>query len=90
MAEDTGQMNPATSQGLIGEQGLDAGVTIIKKKGVKIEGYRSEGSFYMVKVIPAKGAPYFLLDRDGDGDLEIRRVELDPNEAIPTWKLRKW
>ena len=44
----------------------------------------------MVRIIPSKGEPYYLLDRDGDGELESRRDELDPSVLVPSWILFSW
>ena len=44
----------------------------------------------MVKVNPAKGASYYLVDTDGDGSLETRFNDLASNLAIPAWVLLRW
>ena len=44
----------------------------------------------MIKVTPKKGLPYFLIDSDGDGNLETRHNDLDPGIAIPSWVLLRW
>ncbi len=64
-------------------------VTIIKRKEETIEEYRINGQLYMIKITPAKGYPYYLIDTDGDGTLETRRNELD-NPPVIQWKILQW
>ena len=80
----------AKQQGLVGEEGIQPEVTIIRKKNSTVEEYRIRGRLYMIRVIPAKGEDYYLLDRDGDGELESRRDELDPSILVPSWILFSW
>lgn len=65
-------------------------VTIIKNNEENIEEYRIYGKLYMIKVIPKVGAAYYLVDNDGDGNLETRQNSLEPNILIPMWILFKW
>lgn len=55
-----------------------------------IEEYRVNGKLYMIRITPKKGAPYYLVDADGDGNLETRRNELAPDFLIPSWVIFKW
>ncbi len=55
-----------------------------------VEEYRAGGVLYMVRVNPAKGASYYLMDTDGDGNLETRYNDLQSNLAIPAWVLLRW
>jgi hypothetical protein len=65
-------------------------VTIIERGNDVIEEYRLQGRLYMIKVTPRKGAPYYLIDTDGDGNLETRRGEMAETPLIPSWILFKW
>lgn len=65
-------------------------VTIIRRRGEVIEEYRLRGRLYMIKVTPRKGYPYYLVDTDGDGDLETHRVELSEAMRLPSWILLRW
>ena len=60
----------------------------ITTKGTEIhEEYRANGRLYMVKVVPAKGKPYYLLyDELG----KVRRSDLEPSTVIPQWILKSW
>ncbi|MGB1799238.1 MAG: DUF2782 domain-containing protein [Gammaproteobacteria bacterium] len=70
-------------------ENIEPVVTIIKKDDATIEEYRVNGNLYMVKVTPAVGPSYYLVDNNGDGQLNSRRHELD-NVVVPTWVLFRW
>ncbi len=65
-------------------------ITIREAADTVIEEYRIGGELYMIKIIPRKGAPYFLVDSDGDGSLERRSNEREPRLLIPSWILLRW
>jgi len=65
-------------------------VTIIRKKEQLIEEYRINGQIYMIKITPNKGYPYYLVDSNGDGNLDARRNDLDPELMIPKWIIFSW
>lgn len=65
-------------------------VTIIERGTEVIEEYRLHGQLYMIKVTPKKGIPYYLVDTDGDGNLETRRGEMTETPLIPSWILFQW
>lgn len=65
-------------------------VTIIPRGRDVIEEYRIQGRLYMIRVVPSHGVPYFLIDTDGDGNLETRRNELTEDLLIPNWTLFRW
>ncbi|NJN45725.1 MAG: DUF2782 domain-containing protein [Candidatus Competibacteraceae bacterium] len=65
-------------------------VTIRRTEGGLIQEYRINNKLYMVKVVPRKGFPYFLVDTDGDGDLETRYNDLDDGLAVPAWVILSW
>jgi hypothetical protein len=69
---------------------IEPQVTIIRQEDRTIEEYRINGQLYMVKVTPSKGYPYYLVDADGDGQLESRRNELDPKILVPSWVILRW
>jgi hypothetical protein len=55
-----------------------------------IEEYRAGGVLYMIKVNPAKGSSYYLVDTDGDGNMETRQNDLQSGMLIPAWVLLRW
>ncbi len=54
--------------------------------GDVIEEYRVGTQLRMVKVTPVRGAPYYLMDRDGDGRMD------EPGDGVSPvyWKLYGW
>ncbi|MEW5009913.1 MAG: DUF2782 domain-containing protein, partial [Cycloclasticus sp.] len=52
--------------------------------------YSVNGRVYMVKISPANAPAYYLVDSDGDGDLETRRSALEEGMNIPQWLLISW
>jgi hypothetical protein len=79
---------PPPSTGV--EEDLQPQVTIVKRKDAVVEEYRMNGALYMVKVTPFTGAPYYLIDTTGDGNLNQRRSELDPAFVVPSWMIFRW
>lgn len=56
-----------------------------------IEEYSLDGRVYMVKVTPKVGPPYYYLDDDGDGRLELQERERAGNPVRPVyWKVKEW
>jgi hypothetical protein len=76
---------PASSS----DEELQPEVTIVHRGKDVIQEYRVNGQLYMVKIIPSKGKPYYLVDSDGDGSLETRRSQLD-NPEIVQWRIFTW
>lgn len=72
------------------EQAMEPKVTIHEDERGLVEEYRLNGALYMIKITPSVGKPYFLVDADGDGELESRRNELDPDVMIPSWMIFRW
>lgn len=54
--------------------------------GDTIEEYRVGGTLRMVKVTPARGAPFYMYDRDGDGHMDSDKDGVKP----VYWKLYSW
>lgn len=65
-------------------------ITIIQRERDTIEEYRMQGRLYMIRVIPRRGVPYYLVDTDGDGNLETRRNEMTEDLLVPNWTLFRW
>lgn len=81
---------PVFAEDIPPQQELEPKVTIHEDGRGVVEEYRLNGSLYMVKITPKSGVPYYLVDADGDGELESRRNELDPDVMIPSWMLLRW
>lgn len=65
-------------------------VTIRKEKTQTVREYRLNGVLYMIAITPKNAPTYYLIDTDGDGELETTRNELDPNIMIPSWTIFRW
>ncbi len=74
----------------LADDALEPEVTIVQRGDKVIEEYRLNGNLYMIKITPSMGVPYYLLDSDGDGVLETRRNDLDPDVLIPRWTIFEW
>jgi len=80
-----------SAQPPVSEQGTampEPEVTIIKRKEETIEEYRINGQLYMIKVTPAKGKPYYLIDHEGSG--QFRRSDFETRISIPTWVIKRF
>ncbi|MFW5451812.1 MAG: DUF2782 domain-containing protein [Methylophagaceae bacterium] len=84
------QKPPVLPEPLMDGESIEPEVRIIQKEDRLIEEYRVNGQLYMIKVTPAIGIPYYLLDTDGDGSLETQQHELASGLLIPNWILFKW
>jgi hypothetical protein len=81
---------PPSPSGTAEAQELEPEVTIIKRGTDVIQEYRLNGQLYMVKIVPQFGFPYYLVDRDGDGQLESRYNRLEPDILVPSWMIYRW
>ena len=68
---------------------LEPQVNIIKAEKETREEFRINGKLYMVKVTPAIGKPYYLVDRQGDGNF-IESDSFGPMTKPPMWILHSW
>lgn len=81
---------PAVNEGEVTPEVVEPEVRIINQQGNTVEEFRMQGRLYMVKITPTKGYPYYLVDSDGDGKLETRRNDLDPDIVVPRWTIFSW
>jgi len=73
-----------------GEQ-IEPTVTIREEEDRTIEEYRFNGQVYMVKITPRGGIPYYYIDTDGDGKLELDMDKQALNPVQPVyWKIKEW
>ncbi|HEX4944771.1 MAG TPA: DUF2782 domain-containing protein [Usitatibacteraceae bacterium] len=68
------------------DSALEPQVTIRKEADRTISEYRIKGKLYMMKVTPANGRPYVLIDHKGDGQF-ARQDNLDSGLRVPQWVL---
>lgn len=70
---------------------IEPTVTITEREGERIEEYKQNGRTYMIKITPVKGPPYYYLDEDGDGELELRESDRKTGPVRPVyWKVKEW
>ena len=69
---------------------MEPDITIIRKGKQTIQEYRRGGRLYMIKVVPDVGPPYYFIDNDGDGKMDVRRDDLDKGSNINMWKILEW
>jgi len=75
----------------IQEEQIVPTVTIREEEERMIEEYRLDGQIYMVKVTPRGGIPYYYIDTDGDGKLELDMDQSAMNPVQPVhWKVKEW
>jgi hypothetical protein len=73
-----------------GEQ-IEPTVTIREEEDRRIEEYRMNGQIYMIKVTPENGVPYYYIDTNGDGKLELDMTQQALNPVQPVyWKIKEW
>ena len=63
-------------------------VTIVKRGEDTVTEYRIRGKLYMIKVTPPHGVPYYLIDKEGNG--QMVRDDAAPNLAVPMWVIKSW
>ncbi|MDR2689796.1 MAG: DUF2782 domain-containing protein [Azoarcus sp.] len=63
-------------------------ITIIQRDDSTVTEYRLHGKLYMVKVTPNHGTPYYLIDREGKG--QMVRDDSAPTLSVPMWVIKNW
>jgi hypothetical protein len=65
------------------DEGLPQVTIRSTKDGDRYEEYRQNGQVYMVRVVPAHGVPYTLMDSDHDGRLD--QSDIEKNDVSPVY-----
>jgi hypothetical protein len=65
-------------------------VTLREHENRMVEEYRVNNNLYMIKITPTVGAPYYLVDEDGSGDMAWHRGASQFEENVPQWALFSW
>ena len=55
-----------------------------------VEEYSVNNNTSMVKITPTAGAPYYLVDDDGSGEMAWKRGAPDIENTVPQWTLLSW
>lgn len=89
--QENAQTRPGELPPKVGGEQPPADVNIRRKGDQTLEEYSVNGRVYMVRVVPDKGIPYYILDADGDGRMESRLSEEHMGPVSPvTYKLFEW
>ena len=65
-------------------------VTIEQHENRVVQEFRVNNNLYMVKITPSIGAPYYLVDEDGSGDMAWHRGGGQIETQVPQWTLATW
>ena len=66
---------------------IEPQIIIRKNSKETVEEYRVSGQLYMLKVTPLHGAPYYLIDTEGNGNFS-RTDSLEPRLSVPHWVIK--
>jgi hypothetical protein len=80
---------PATPQSPVAGDSTEPEINITEGAEGLIYEYRVRGRVYMVKIQPQVGPPYYLLDTNGDGILDVRS-DVPMDNAVQQWVLFSW
>ena len=80
---------PPPPPGLEPDSALEPQVTIQRRGTETVEEFRVNGRLYMIRVTPAHGRPYYLLDTVGRGDF-TRYDSYDTGTRPPMWVIHQW
>jgi len=69
---------------------LEPQVTIIKRGTDTVEEFRLNGRLYMLRVTPAHGVPYVMIDRLGNGGFVPVDTDLSQQIRPPMWVIFSW
>jgi hypothetical protein len=80
---------PPPPPGFEPDPALEPQVTIQRRGSDTVEEFRLNGRLYMIKVTPAHGVPYYLIDDVGRGDF-ARRDSYDTGTRPPMWVIHQF
>ncbi|MCL2346165.1 MAG: DUF2782 domain-containing protein [Desulfobulbus sp.] len=69
---------------------IEPEVTIVKSERETREEFRISGKLYMIKVTPAVGSPYYLIDRQGNGVFVETSIDSSRPVRPPMWVIHSW
>jgi hypothetical protein len=67
------------------DESLEPQVTIVKREGNTMEERRINGKLYEIRVTPAHGVPYTLVDQSGDGSFVRIDSPGSSTLSVPMW-----
>ena len=72
------------------EDGLEPEINIQQFDNREVQEYSVNDRVYMIKITPAVGSPYYLVDPDGTGEMEYKRDTVGLEVNPPRWTLFRW
>ena len=80
---------PPPPPGYQPDPALEPQVTIRRQGLDTVEEYRIGGKLYMIKITPARGRPYYMIDHRGDGRF-TRQDSVDTGLRPPMWVIHQF
>ena len=80
---------PPPPPGFEFDPALEPQVTIQRRGTDTVEEFRIQGRLYMIKVTPAHGVPYYLVDDTGRGNF-VQRDSYDTRTRPPMWVIHQF
>ena len=80
---------PPPPAGMEPDPALEPQVTIQRRGTETVEEFRVNGRLYMIRVTPAHGKSYYLIDNVGKGDFS-RIDSYDTGTRPPMWVIHQW
>ena len=81
---------PKLPEPLESGQTIQPEVYIVRTEKEVIEEYKVNGHLYMIKITPKIGKPYYLIDQNGDGQMEGKISDIYNTPRVPQWVLFSW
>lgn len=69
---------------------MEPDVTIIRRGEETIQEYRINNRLVRVRIQPVIGPAYYLVDTDGDGNLDTRRSDNERGMNVNRWEIFSW
>jgi hypothetical protein len=87
--EEAALAAPGAPQSRVAGDPTEPEINITEQAEGLVYEYRVRGRVYMVKVQPQIGPPYYFLDTNGDGILDVRS-NAPMDNAVQQWVLFTW
>lgn len=71
------------------DEQIEPQVVIRREDDRIIEEYSIHGQVYMIRIVPAVGPAYYLIDTTGDGNFDSRHEHMEPVRPAH-WKIIEW
>jgi len=68
---------------------IEPQVTIRREEDRTVEEYSIGGAVFMVRIVPAVGPAYYLIDTTGDGNFDSRHEHMEPVRPAH-WRIFEW